>query len=84
LCLPVVGGIADIRDAVQAILNGDPVGAAMNAAGAIPGPGDGIKITGARGNSGIAPVQSELLSMVERRWVVLRPDRSVQEDRCRI
>ena len=46
-CLPVVGGIADIRDAVQAILNGDPVGAAMNAAGAIPGPGDGIKITGA-------------------------------------
>ncbi|MCK9278546.1 MAG: hypothetical protein M0P22_10700, partial [Methanoculleus sp.] len=46
-CLPVVGGVADIRDAVQAILNGDPVGAAMNAAGAIPGPGDGIKITGA-------------------------------------
>ncbi len=46
-CLPVVGGIADIRDAVQAILNGDPVGAAMNAAGAIPGPGDGVKITGA-------------------------------------
>ncbi|MDV2481258.1 PEGA domain-containing protein [Methanoculleus sp. Wushi-C6] len=46
-CLPAVGGIADIRDAVQAILNGDPVGAAMNAAGAIPGPGDGIKITGA-------------------------------------
>jgi len=46
-CLPVVGGVADIRDAVQSILNGDPVGAAMNAAGAIPGPGDGIKITGA-------------------------------------
>jgi hypothetical protein len=46
-CLPVAGGIADIRDAVQAILNGDPLGAAMNAAGAIPGPGDGIKITGA-------------------------------------
>ena len=46
-CLPVVGGIADIRDAVQAFLNGDPVGAAMNAAGAIPGPGDGLKITGA-------------------------------------
>jgi len=45
-CLPAVGGIADIRDAVQAILNGDPLGAAMNAAGAIPGPGDGIKITG--------------------------------------
>lgn len=42
-----MGGIADIRDAVQAILNGDPVGAAMNAAGAIPGPGDGVKITGA-------------------------------------
>ncbi|KUK60060.1 MAG: hypothetical protein XD82_1709 [Methanoculleus marisnigri] len=86
MCLPVVGGIADIRDAVQAILNGDPVGAAMNAAGAIPGPGpgDGIKITGARGNSEIAPVQSELLSMVERRRMVLRPDRSVQEDRCRI
>jgi len=32
---------------VQAILNGDAIGAAMNAAGAIPGPGDGIKITGA-------------------------------------
>jgi len=32
-CLPAVGGIADIRDAVQAILNGDPLGAAMNAAG---------------------------------------------------
>ncbi len=46
-CLPVMGGIVDIRDAVQAILNGDPVGAAINAAGAIPGPGDGIKITGA-------------------------------------
>jgi hypothetical protein len=46
-CLPVVGGIADIRDAVQAIINGDAIGAAMNAAGAIPGPGDGIKITGA-------------------------------------
>ncbi len=46
-CLPVVGGAADIRDAVQAIINGDPVGAAMNAAGAIPGPGDGIKVTGA-------------------------------------
>ena len=46
-CLPVVGGMADIRDAVQAILNGDPIGAAINAAGAIPGPGDGIKITGA-------------------------------------
>ncbi len=46
-CLPVVGGIADIRDAVQAILNGDAIGAAMNAAGAIPGPGDGVKITGA-------------------------------------
>ncbi len=46
-CLPVAGGMADIRDAVQAILNGDAIGAAMNAAGAIPGPGDGIKITGA-------------------------------------
>ncbi len=46
-CLPVVGGIADIRDVVQSILNGDAIGAAMNAAGAIPGPGDGVKITGA-------------------------------------
>jgi len=46
-CLPAVGGIADIRDAVQAIINGDAVGAAMNAAGAIPGPGDGVKVTGA-------------------------------------
>ncbi len=46
-CLPVVGGAADIRDAVQAIINGDPIGAAMNAAGAIPGPGDGVKVTGA-------------------------------------
>ncbi|WP_332450869.1 PEGA domain-containing protein [Methanoculleus sp.] len=36
-CLPVVGGVADIRDAVQAILNGDPVGA-------IPGPGDAVKV----------------------------------------
>jgi hypothetical protein len=83
-CLPVVGGIADIRDAVQAILNGDAIGAGMNVAGAIRGPGDGIKIPGARGNSGLAPVQSEMLSMVERRRMVLRPDRSVQEDRCRI
>ena len=32
-CLPAVDGVADIRDAVQAILNGDPVGAAMNTAG---------------------------------------------------
>jgi hypothetical protein len=83
-CLPVVGGVADIRDAVQAILNGDAIGAAMNAAGAIPGPGDGIKITDARGNSEIAPVQSELLSVVERRRMVLRPDRCLQEDRCLI
>lgn len=46
-CIPAVGGIADIRDAVQAIINGDAVGAAMNAAGALPGPGDGVKVTGA-------------------------------------
>ncbi|MBP2146415.1 hypothetical protein J2129_001869 [Methanofollis sp. W23] len=46
-CIPVAGGIADIRDAVQAIINGDAVGAAMNAAGALPGPGDGVKVTGA-------------------------------------
>lgn len=46
-CIPVAGGIADIRDAVQAIINGDAVGAAMNAAGALPGPGDDVKVTGA-------------------------------------
>ncbi len=43
-CLPVMGGIVDIRDAVQAILNGDAIGAAINAAGAIPGPGDAAKV----------------------------------------
>lgn len=62
-CLPVAGGIADIRDAVQAILNGDAIGAAMNAAGAIPGPGNGIKVTGAiacyAGNPGTARFDPE-------------------------
>ncbi len=38
--IPVVGAVADIRDAVQAFINGDELGAAMNAAGVVPGVGD--------------------------------------------
>ncbi|MDW7777369.1 MAG: hypothetical protein SCH39_13675, partial [Methanosarcinales archaeon] len=40
----MVGAVADARDAVQALVNGDLLGAALNAAGAIPGPGDGAKV----------------------------------------
>ncbi len=44
--VPVVGAVADARDAVQALINGDDLDAALNAAGAFSGIGDGVK-TGA-------------------------------------
>ncbi|WP_082105964.1 VWA domain-containing protein [Methanosarcina sp. 1.H.T.1A.1] len=44
--VPVAGAVADARDAVQALINGDELGAALNAAGALSGVGDGVK-TGA-------------------------------------
>ncbi|AKB73460.1 hypothetical protein MSLAZ_0199 [Methanosarcina lacustris Z-7289] len=44
--VPVAGAVADARDAVQALINGDELGAALNAAGAFSGIGDGVK-TGA-------------------------------------
>jgi len=47
--IPVVGAVADIRDAVQAFINGDELGAALNAAGAIPGIGDIAKVSGTIG-----------------------------------
>lgn len=53
--IPGVGAVADARDAAQAIINGDPVGAVMNAMGAIPGPGDSVKAS-----SGVALFVSKL------------------------
>ncbi|WP_207205305.1 hypothetical protein, partial [Methanolobus psychrotolerans] len=47
--VPVVGAVADARDAVQALINGDELGAALNAAGAFSGVGDGIKTASALG-----------------------------------
>ena len=44
--VPVAGAVADARDAVQALINGDELGAALNAVGALSGIGDGVK-TGA-------------------------------------
>jgi hypothetical protein len=41
--VPVAGAVADVRDAVQSFLNGDELGAALNAAGAFSGIGDGVK-----------------------------------------
>ena len=41
--VPVAGAVADARDAVQALINGDELGAARNAAGAFSGIGDGVK-----------------------------------------
>ena len=40
--VPVAGDVADARDAVQALINGDELGAALNAAGAFSGIGDGV------------------------------------------
>jgi hypothetical protein len=45
--VPVVGAAADARDAVQAFINGDELGAALNAAGALSGLGDGVKTAAA-------------------------------------
>jgi hypothetical protein len=47
--VPVVGAVDDARDAVQAYINGDELGAALNAAGALSGLGDGIKVGAAVG-----------------------------------
>ncbi|WP_094229198.1 hypothetical protein [Methanolobus psychrotolerans] len=47
--VPVVGAVADARDAVQALINGDELGAALNAAGAFSGVGDGVKTAAAVG-----------------------------------
>ncbi|WP_164997802.1 hypothetical protein [Methanolobus psychrotolerans] len=47
--VPVVGAVADARDAVQALINGDELGAALNAAGAFSGVGDAVKVGGAVG-----------------------------------
>ncbi|MDQ1254215.1 MAG: hypothetical protein QG646_3441 [Euryarchaeota archaeon] len=44
--VPGIGGVADVRDAVQSFISGDELGAALNAAGALSGIGDGVK-TGA-------------------------------------
>ena len=41
--IPAAGAIADARDAVQSFINGDELGAALNAAGAFSGVGDGVK-----------------------------------------
>ena len=47
--VPIAGAVADARDAIQAFLNGDELGAAMNAAGAFSGLGDAVKVGGAVG-----------------------------------
>jgi hypothetical protein len=44
--VPIAGAVADARDAVQALINGDELGVALNAAGAFSGIEDGVK-TGA-------------------------------------
>lgn len=45
--VPVVGAIADARDALQAYYNGDELGAALNAAGVFSSLGDVVKVGGA-------------------------------------
>ncbi|KCZ72848.1 hypothetical protein ANME2D_01283 [Candidatus Methanoperedens nitroreducens] len=47
--IPVAGAVADARDAVQAFINGDALGAALNAAGIFSGLGDAVKVSGAVG-----------------------------------
>ena len=47
--VPVAGAVADARDAVQAFINGDELGAALNAAGVFSGLGDAVKVSGAVG-----------------------------------
>lgn len=47
--IPGVGAVADARDAIQAFINGDELGAALNAAGAFSGVGDGVKVGAAVG-----------------------------------
>jgi hypothetical protein len=42
--VPAVGIVADVRDACQAIVNGEEIDAALNLAGVLSGAGDGIKI----------------------------------------
>jgi len=47
--IPGIGAVADARDAAQALINGDELGAALNAAGAFSGVGDAVKVGGAVG-----------------------------------
>jgi hypothetical protein len=47
--VPVAGAVADARDVVQAFINGDELGAALNAAGVFSGLGDAVKVSGAVG-----------------------------------
>jgi len=47
--VPVAGAVADARDAVQAFINGDELGVALNAAGVVSGLGDAVKVSGAVG-----------------------------------
>jgi hypothetical protein len=47
--IPVAGAVADARDAVQAFINGDELGVALNAAGVFSGLGDAVKVSGAVG-----------------------------------
>jgi hypothetical protein len=47
--VPAAGAVADARDAVQAFINGDELGAAFNAAGVFSGLGDAVKVSGAVG-----------------------------------
>ncbi len=47
--VPVAGAVADARDAVQAFINGDELGAALNAAGVFSGLEDAVKVSGAVG-----------------------------------
>ncbi len=47
--VPVIGAAADARDALQAFIKGDELGAALNAAGVFSGLGDAIKVSGGVG-----------------------------------
>ena len=69
--VPVVGAVADARDAAQALINGDALGAALNAAGALSGVGDGVKTASAialftgKYSSKIADVQKVMMPLLK-------------------
>ncbi|MDO9098225.1 MAG: CARDB domain-containing protein, partial [Candidatus Methanoperedens sp.] len=47
--VPYAGAAADARDALEAFIRGDELGAALNAAGFVPGVGDALKTSSAVG-----------------------------------